>query len=56
VPDRLVTRLRRVAGVLALGVAGCLTSLPAHALIELTGITKITAGDIHTCALTTAGG
>jgi len=56
VSDRLVSRLRRVAGVLALGLAGCLASLLAHAFIELIGIIKITAGLEHTCALTTAGG
>ena len=54
--DRPVTRLRRVAGVLALGLAGWLASLPSHAMVELTGISKIAAGDDHTCALTTAGG
>ena len=56
VSDRLATRLWRVAGVLALGLAGWLASLPSHAFIELTGISKIAAGTNHTCALTTAGG
>jgi alpha-tubulin suppressor-like RCC1 family protein len=54
--DRRVGRLRRMAAVVALGIAGCLASLPSHAMVELTGITKIAAGFGHTCALTEAGG
>ena len=39
-----------------LGCAAWLASMPAHALVDLTGIGNIAAGSYHTCALTTAGG
>ena len=45
-----------MAGGLALGLAGWLGSVPAQALDELGGISKIAAGGGHTCALTTTGG
>jgi alpha-tubulin suppressor-like RCC1 family protein len=52
----MVSRLRRVVGVLALCIPGSLLSVPSHALVELTGIRQIVAGNRHSCALTTAGG
>jgi DNA-binding transcriptional regulator YdaS (Cro superfamily) len=56
VSGRLATHLRRVVSVLAVGLAGCIASVPSLAMVELTGISKIAAGYSHTCAITTAGG
>ena len=53
---RLTACLRRGAGALILGLASWLASMPAHALVDLTGISKIAAAAYHTCALTVTGG
>ena len=53
---RLIFRVPFSSSVLAIVLSGWLASTPTYAQVELTGISKIVAGDEHTCALSTTGG
>ncbi len=53
--SRLISALRQALAVLVLPCTFALFPQPTFALIELTGANKLTAGQNHTCTLTTAG-